>query len=359
MPGYERHLFAGGNTAFGFHSFFEHVIPTNPHRVWVIKGGPGVGKSRLMQSIGEVMQRQRHVEYFHCSSGPQSLDGLVIPELGVAFLDGTSPHVVDPKFPGAVDEIVNLGEYWQQAALQANRAQIQAVTTEISRLFRRTYGYLACAKKHLDEHAAYHVDARALDWAALKTLALRYEELLLPRGVAKRAFTARHLFASAITPSGFVNFIESLMRRCQRVLVLQAAKGAGAEYILDHLQRALAARSLWTEVYHCGLDPETVEHLYVPELSLAVVTSRAPHVYTATGTWTEDLNALVREERLTPWRGEMTAVLADGKRALEKAVGFLERAKLAHDELESFYVPNMDFSRVEARRAQILAQLTT
>ena len=357
MSGYERHLFAGGNTASGFHSFFEHVIPHSARRVWVIKGGPGVGKSRLMQSIGEVMQRQRQVEYFHCSSDPRSLDGLVIPELGVAFLDGTSPHIVDPKFPGAVDEIVNLGDYWQQAALQANRAQIESLTTEIGRLFRRAYGYLGCAKKHLDEHAGYYMDAGALDWTSLKTIALRYEELLLPRSVAASSPRARHLFASAITPSGFVNFVDSLMRRCQRVLVLQADKGAGAEYVLEHLCRAVASRNLPTEVYHCGLDPQTIEHLYVPALSLAVVTSRAPHVYTATGTWTEDLNALIKEERLTHWRGEMNVVQADGKRALERAVEFLARAKCAHDELEGLYVPTMDFARVEARREQILAQI--
>ncbi|MBT9154292.1 MAG: hypothetical protein DDT39_00963 [Firmicutes bacterium] len=110
------------------------------------------------------------------------------------------------------------------------------------------------------------------------------------------------------------------MQRCQRVLVLQADKGTGAEYVLEHLMRAAAARSLSAEVYHCGLDPGTIEHLYVPELSLAVVTSRAPHVYTPTGTWTEDLNALIREERLARWRGEMSGVLADSKQDSEKAV---------------------------------------
>ena len=181
----------------------------------------------------------------------------------------------------------------------------------------------------------------------------------MPRSVGPKHGQERHLFASAITPSGFVSFVESLMQRCQRLLVLQGARGTGSEHIVDHLRRAMAIRSLQVEVYHCALDPTIVEHLYVPDLSLAVVTSRAPHTYTATATWAENLNGLVREERLAPWRGEMNSVLADSKRAFDAAVGFLVRAKWAHDELESFYVPHMDFARVSSRRDEILAQICT
>ena len=35
------------------------------------------------------------VEYMHCSSDNNSLDGIVIPKIGVAMIDGTAPHVVD------------------------------------------------------------------------------------------------------------------------------------------------------------------------------------------------------------------------------------------------------------------------
>ena len=39
------------------------------------------------------------VEFMHCSSDNNSLDGVVIPAINVALLDGTAPHVVDPKIP--------------------------------------------------------------------------------------------------------------------------------------------------------------------------------------------------------------------------------------------------------------------
>ena len=33
------------------------------------------------------------------------------------MLDGTHPHVIDPKYPGALDKIVHLGEYLDDQAL--------------------------------------------------------------------------------------------------------------------------------------------------------------------------------------------------------------------------------------------------
>ena len=48
-----------------------------------------------------------------CSSDNNSLDGIVIPKLKIAILDGTA-HVVDPVFPGVVDEIINLGQFWDE-----------------------------------------------------------------------------------------------------------------------------------------------------------------------------------------------------------------------------------------------------
>ena len=38
------------------------------------------------------------MEYF-CSSDPESLDGVAIPEKGAALMDGTAPHVYDPVLP--------------------------------------------------------------------------------------------------------------------------------------------------------------------------------------------------------------------------------------------------------------------
>ena len=75
-----RRMFGGANTSKGFVSLFDNMInPFNSRKI-IIKGGPGLGKSTFMRQIGDfMMEKEYDVEYFHCSSDPGSLDGVVIP----------------------------------------------------------------------------------------------------------------------------------------------------------------------------------------------------------------------------------------------------------------------------------------
>ncbi|MBO8127474.1 MAG: hypothetical protein H0Z38_09620, partial [Firmicutes bacterium] len=106
-----KRVFPGGNTSKGFYSFYDYIIEEDAEHIYIIKGGPGVGKSTFMRTIAqELLDSGYKVEYHHCSSDTDSLDGVVFPELRVAFIDGTAPHIVDPRNPGGVDEILHLGD---------------------------------------------------------------------------------------------------------------------------------------------------------------------------------------------------------------------------------------------------------
>ncbi len=85
----DKYFFPGGNTPHGFVNCFDDILPQYAaRRVYYVKGGSGVGKSTLMQRVGERYQRQGwDVEYFNCSSDPASLDGVALPALGVALMD--------------------------------------------------------------------------------------------------------------------------------------------------------------------------------------------------------------------------------------------------------------------------------
>lgn len=88
-----QHYFSGGNTASGFVSYYDHIF-RDLDRLYIIKGAPGTGKSKLMRDIAnEACNRNYTVEYYHCSSDPDSLDGIIIRDISVGVLDGTAPHV--------------------------------------------------------------------------------------------------------------------------------------------------------------------------------------------------------------------------------------------------------------------------
>lgn len=94
MVGKIKRVFPGGNTSEGFYSYYNYIIEEDANRIFVVKGGPGTGKSSMMKKVAkEMLDRGYDVEYHHCSSDNNSIDGIVIPQLRVAMIDGTAPHV--------------------------------------------------------------------------------------------------------------------------------------------------------------------------------------------------------------------------------------------------------------------------
>lgn len=88
------HYFLGASTPQGFVSRFDQLCdPKAGWRCFVIKGGPGSGKSSLMKKLAQHMQALGHPpQYIHCSSDVDSLDALIFNELKVSIADGTSPQ---------------------------------------------------------------------------------------------------------------------------------------------------------------------------------------------------------------------------------------------------------------------------
>ena len=83
--------FLGGNTVRGFVSFYSGFCREPEDFLWVIKGGPGCGKSSFMKTIGRAAEEKGlDVEYVLCSGDPESVDGVYFPALHTGYADGTA-----------------------------------------------------------------------------------------------------------------------------------------------------------------------------------------------------------------------------------------------------------------------------
>ena len=91
--------FLGGNTPTGFYSLYHQLSdPERLRAVYIIKGGPGSGKSTLMRRVERHAQASGlKTQQVLCSGDPDSLDALILPELRAALVDGTAPQGVVPK----------------------------------------------------------------------------------------------------------------------------------------------------------------------------------------------------------------------------------------------------------------------
>ena len=86
--------YLGANSPTGFYSLYDELMdPGSAAGIYILKGGPGCGKSTLMRQVAQQAEdRGLKVEYIPCSGDPDSLDAVILPEQKIALVDGTAPH---------------------------------------------------------------------------------------------------------------------------------------------------------------------------------------------------------------------------------------------------------------------------
>ncbi len=361
-----RRMFPGGNTTAGFVSWFQYMIRPDANRIFILKGGPGTGKSTFMMAIGQdLMDRGMDVEYHHCSTDPDSLDGLVIPALKVALMDGTAPHINDPKNPGAVDEIISLGEYWEEKEIIRHRDEIVSTNQKVSRLFQIAFSLLRQSRAAYEEWESYVQETvnRAEACRILRSL----RERVLGAGTApnQSAPKSRHLFGSAITPKGVVDFRETLLRESSRIFFIKGQPGTGVRQMIAGIARSAEELGFFTEQYHCPYEPEEnkLDMLLIPDIQTAVVNNSPPCPFGLGNpvgirpVAEIDLDDCMQKGRQEEYEPERADAEIRSRDLLQKAVDHLARAKSAHDEIEGFYIQSMDYDRVRQKRDEVLHKI--
>ncbi len=356
--GYIKRVFPGNNTPKGFFSYYDYILPKDATRIFVIKGGPGVGKSTFMTNIArDMVDRGFDAEIHHCSADNESIDGVVFPAIGVGILDGTWPHVVDPKTPGAVDEIIWLGQFWDEDAVRAHKREILDAQKGVESVFNRAYRYLRASQVVYEDWEATNVES--LDLGQSNILAQKViDDNFGSISVSHVPGVERRLFASAITPDGMVNYLNTIVAPCKKRYVIEGDPGTGKSVLLEKVKRAALDRGFFTEVYYCPLHPEKVEHVIVRDLGLALTKSIEPHAYVpGPNDIIINMNACRDEGILKAHQPQVDRAQEEFGRLFNLAIFYIGQAKQYHDAMERFYAPNMDFAGIDKLRKRTMERI--
>ncbi|MFS0644715.1 hypothetical protein [Siminovitchia sp. 179-K 8D1 HS] len=106
--GTTRRRFLGTATPLGPFDFVENITEGLSER-YFLKGRAGTGKSTLLKKIAAQAEKRGYdMEIYHCSFDPESLDMVLVRELGWAVFDSTAPHEYFPSKAG--DEVIDMYE---------------------------------------------------------------------------------------------------------------------------------------------------------------------------------------------------------------------------------------------------------
>lgn len=364
-----RHYFPGNNTPQGFYSYYNYILgQREANRIICLKGGPGTGKSTFLKNIGEQLEKaELSVDYLHCSADENSLDGILIPEKRIAIVDGTSPHITDPKTPGAVDTILNFGEFWNDKMIGLEKEQIIEHNEACSRWYRIGYGYLQAAKAIAQNLSM--IQEEGIETSELYSFAsdvihreFRNYEISMKPGRIKK------FFATAITPYGFYNSIKEILAGIGKVYFINVPEAYQNQSLMQMILEGAKYRGLDVWCYYCPMGPEDkIEHIVIPQLSLGFVTTNRWHdvepweLSDVEGDAPEityldicDYQSYCFTESNRSLIAKLSSHYED---MLKAAVYAFSKAKENHDAVEQFYTGTMDFEAVNMKAKEIVADI--
>ena len=341
---YAIRYFLGANSPQGFYSLYSELLPPETaSAVYILKGGPGCGKSTLMGRVAEQLARAGEtVEYILCSGDPASLDGVVLPRLGAALVDGTAPHIVEPKYPGVVEQYVNLGVCYDRAGLQEVRAELLGAMTGYKEHYRRAYRCLGAAEEILTDVRAA-LATRELEEKLSKRAKGILRRELKPLGTGQ-AGAVKQRFLDGVTHLGALTLWDTVLAQCTRVYELSDRYGL-AHPLLSRLLAGAVLGGYDAVACPDPMAPERLAHLLVPQAGLAFVTSVPERPFPGKPYRRLRLETMADQELLRRCRPRLRFALKVSAALVGEAVDSLAQAKAMHDGLEELYRPYVDFDR--------------
>ncbi len=292
------------------------------------------------------MRRDSRI-FFHIGNLKNTIGQSVsqIPYSNKFCIKKTASHVVDPKNPGAVDEIIHLGDFWNERSLRANKEGILSDNKEVGRLFARAYRYLKAAAALYEDTSV--INSRAIDDAKVNIVSSKtIDHLFSSYSTSIKEGRKRMLFASAITPEGLKNHLESILTT-KKVYVLKGDPGTGTERLLDKIAVTACEKGFDTELYFCPLNPSRLEHLVIHGLDVSFTTANDYHQANVDYCASINLNEYLDKSVIDTHKEVLEYNKSEFNALLDRAIMTISNAKAIHDHMETYYIPNMNFDEIQ------------
>lgn len=340
--------FAGANTASGFDGLYGGIADERRmERIYILKGGPGTGKSTLIRKITDAAAKAGiPAELYFCGSDPYSLDCAVL-DGRIAVLDGTAPHGRDMTYPGAASSLINLSRFWDSGLLEEARDAVFAHSEAKSAAWTSAYRWMRAAGAADEERTSYAVqcfDAGKAD----AYVGRRMKRLGKPKPEESGRTVLR--YTRAVTMRGRF-YLPTFERLAETVYAVADVCGCAVPF-MELLAGRLAAAGYDTIISRLPVTGHT-DGIFLPAHRIAFVTAE-------TDAEARRLNMarFVKPEMPDGLRGSVRLAAKIEESCMEEAEAALARAAESHFALEEIYRSAMDFPALGRYTKKICAEIT-
>lgn len=347
-------FFLGANSYSGFKSLFNEIYnPTKDDKLIILKGGPGTGKSTIMKKVADAAEELNYtVEINPCSSDPESLDGVSINEKNFKVVDGTAPHIMEPKYPGVCENIINLGECWNNDKLNCLCDEIKEAT-DINRMYH-TKSSLNLKAAALIENEIDSIASGFIDYDKIQRTITRLCKTYINKNSAGEL---KKRFLSSVTPNGiYVN--DSINHFADKTIVINSKIGLASKLIINGIydyikENGINAIAL---ISPTSANIDEAEHIIMPHDGISILISNDYHSFNS------EFKTINESQFYSPTeyknnKNKLNFLNKAKKKLIDASIEQLQQAKTTHDLLEEYYINAMDFEKINTITESIIEKI--
>lgn len=337
----KQSYFLGGTSPIGFKSKFINQIKKPEYFTYILKGGPGTGKSTLMKKIAAACEDE-DCELYYCSSDIRSLDAVVLKERKIIVVDGTSPHTYDPEFPAVAQEIVNLGNFWDKSSLMPHKDVIRYYSEENAKYHIRAKRYINAAAPLCQ--GIFSTAADAVLKEKLDTFVSRLSSKIFTSSKNSGKPVTEYKQLSAFTSYGYIT---RELADEYTIYTLRDDYFAGSDYFIRKMAESANSRGISVVISECNaFEYQVCEHLLIPELKIAFISSNFLNKLKYENSAAINFGRFYNKTVISQKKAHISFEKKAASEIYDAAFEAIDTALSIHDELEKFYISSLDTEKL-------------
>jgi len=264
-------------TGLGISHKYNEMI-ASAQQTFYLKCPPTTAISNLLSTTGmHYVKRGFDIDKFMNPAQPDQTDAIYVKGLDLFFIQASHPIALEPSEIGGRHRVISFYDMYDESKLREQNKVIVEQLEVAEKALQKSLGALSDAKKIHDEWES--VNIQRMIWPQHEALIETLKEELFGTITLNKKAEVSHRLIGSLTSAGAYDFIPSITSRLNRRMLINGLPGTGKSTLMKALGREAEKRGIDVLYGWCGLDPEGVDLVQFPELSVCLFDATQPHAY--------------------------------------------------------------------------------
>lgn len=253
------------------------------------------------------------------------------------------------------EEFINLGWYWDQQLLFSRREEIIQLNKIIKENFHSVYRYLKIAHLLEEQLKSFYSNSlhKKQNEKQRKNIISEYISIV-PNKKETGYGKERHLFASALTPEGPINYLNNITDQINNKIIIKGEPGTNRHLLTREIAEITLRAGYDLLLLHHPLNPTDIQTIINKELDMVITTDM--EITNNSNSSCYDLSDGLNSKQVKSLSSEIKNCREQQTLALDRVLKYLQQAKKVHDQMEEYYIKAMNFKEIDRRREELLTK---